>query len=165
MYYKETGIPWTGKYKNLVVTRTFSKAMGLASCRIGFACAHEDMIQALHSVRPMYETNAFGGRFAELVLDHPEIFNRNAEITLAGKEYIEKKLDEKGIKYFKSHTNFLLIDVGSKEKSADIVKKMKAKKVLIGGSFNHPGLDTCIRITAGPKDVMARFFSYLEEML
>lgn len=165
LFYPESISQLVNKYHNLVVARTFSKALGLASARLGFVVGSQDMIAALHKVRPMYEVNALGAIFVEKLLAHPEIIDRNIALTLAGKKYLEAELDKLGLRYFKSQTNFILIDVGSFEKSAEIVKKMRERKILIKGAFGHKYLRNCIRVTVGLKEHMKTFLDVLKDIL
>jgi len=165
LYYDKTLINDVDQYKNMIITRTFSKGLGLASARIGFAAANEEMIAALHKVRPMYEANAFGARFVEKLLDYPEIIKRNVDLALEGKSYLENRLAKKNMKYSKGHANFILIDVGSPEKSAEIVRSMKERNILIGGGFKHPSIKKYIRVTVGSKEQMKKFADELDEIL
>ncbi|MFH1581666.1 MAG: histidinol-phosphate transaminase [Pseudomonadota bacterium] len=165
LFYPESSSRLVNQYPNLVVTRTFSKALGLASARLGFVVGSKDMIAALHKVRPMYEVNALGAIFVEKLLEHPEIIDRNISLTLAGKKYLEAELDKLGLRYFKSQANFVLIEVGSFERSSEIVKKLRERKILIKGSFGHKYLRNCIRVTVGTSEQMSLFIKELKDIL
>ncbi len=155
-YYPQTVINMIRECRHLVVTRTFSKALGLAAARVGFAAGHEQMIQALHRVRPMYEINAFGAKFAELILDRPWILESNVRAACEGKAWLEAELTRLGIRFVPSHANFMLIDAGGQERSKAIAQALQAKKILIGGGFEPP-LDPFIRASIGPVEAMRRF--------
>ena len=165
LFHPESVIDLICKYPNLVVLRTFSKAMGLASARLGFAAAHPDTIAYLQKVKPIYETNAFAVKFAELVLDNMHLVERNLEDIRKGKEYLEKELDKLGIPYFKSYANFVLIDVGSFEKSVQIGKALYQQKILIKSGFKDDVLKNCIRVTIGSKKQMELFMEKFHEIL
>ena len=149
LFYPESPIDLVYHHPNLVVIRTFSKAMGLASARLGFAVAHSDTTKYLQKVRPIYETNAFAVRFAEFVLDNMHLVEKNLEGVRKGKEYLEKELDGLGIPYFKSYANFILIDVGSFEKSIELGHVLYHQKILIKSGFKDDVLRNCIRVTIG----------------
>lgn len=157
LFYPESLIDLIHDHPNLIITRTFSKAMGLASARVGFAAAHSDTIRYLQKVRPMYETNAFAVRFAELVQDNMPLVERNLEEARKGKEYLEKELDRLGIPYFKSYANFILIDVGSFEKSLELGNALYHQKILIKSGFKDDLLRNCIRVTIGNVEQMKLF--------
>jgi len=148
---------------NLVITRTFSKAMGLASARLGFAAGHADITKYLHKVRPIYETNAFAVRFAELILDSPGLIEQNVQEIIRGKKYLEDELDKLGIPYFKSYANFILIDVGSFERSVQLGKALYQRKILIKSGFKVDVLKNCIRVTIGNVKQMEFFMEKFKE--
>ncbi|MFH1641474.1 MAG: histidinol-phosphate transaminase, partial [Nanoarchaeota archaeon] len=165
LYYPKSVVRLINKYPNLVITRTFSKAYGLASGRVGYAVGNRELITMLYKVRPMYEVNAIGAKIVELLLSHPEITNRNIALTIEGKKYLEDALDKMELFYFKSYANFVLIEVGSFEKSSEIVQKMKKRKILIKGSFSHRYLKNCIRVTIGSAKQMRIFLRELKDIL
>ena len=163
LFYPISSIDLIYDYPNLVITRTFSKAMGLASARLGFAAGHTDIIKYLQKVRPVYETNAFAIRFAELILDSPDLIEKNVRETMRGKKYLEDELNKLGIPYFKSYTNFILIDVGSFERSVQIGDALYQKKILIRSGYNDDVLRNCIRVTIGSVKQMEFFKEKFKE--
>lgn len=165
LFYPESLIDLIYDHPNLVVSRTFSKAMGLASARLGFAAAHSDTIKYLRKVRPMYETNAFAVRFAELILDNMHLVERNLEAIRNGKEYLEKELDGLGIPYFKSYANFVLIDVGSFQKSVEVGNALYRQKILVRSGFEDDVLKNCIRVTIGDFAQMKFFMDTFKQVL
>jgi len=165
LYYSHSVAALVDKYPNLVVTRSFSKALGLASLRLGIAVGCKSMVAGLLKVRPMYEANAFAALIGKTLLDNYALVTRNVNKTLEGKAYLEKCLRKMNVKYYKSYANFINIDVGSFQKSRWIAEEMKKRKILIKGGFKYPYLDTCIRVTIGPKEHMRRFIYELQKLL
>ena len=165
LFYPVSSIHLIHDYPNLVVARTFSKAMGLASARLGFAAGHADIIKHLQKIRPMYETNAFAIRFAELILDSPGLIEKNVQEAMKGKKYLEDELDKLGIPHFKSYTNFILIDVGSFERSVKLGNALYQKKILIRSGFKDDVLKNCIRVTIGSIKQMDFFVEKFKEAL
>ncbi|MDO8558738.1 MAG: histidinol-phosphate transaminase [bacterium] len=163
-YYSHSAISLIPDYPNLVITRTFSKAFGLASCRLGFAVGQPEIIGYLHKVRPMYETNAFAAKFGELILDNYGIVEKNVEEVNRAKEYLEKELSDSGIPFFKSYANFMLIDVSSFEKAVQIKQEMKNRKILIAGGFKTAPLEKCIRVSIGNIEQMKYFFDNFKQI-
>ena len=68
-----TLLPFAGGLPNLVVTRTFSKAWGLAGARVGFASAHPEVIRTLFKVRSVYDVTALSAHCLRVMLAHPEV--------------------------------------------------------------------------------------------
>jgi histidinol-phosphate aminotransferase len=163
LFYPVSSIDLIYDYPNLVITRTFSKAMGLASARLGFAAGHADTIKYLQKVRPIYETNAFAIRFAELILDSSHLIEKNVREAMKGKQYLEDELDKLGIHHFKSYTNFILIDVGSFERSIQLGNALYQKKILIRSGFKDDVLKNCIRVTTGSIKQMEFFMEKFKE--
>ncbi len=164
LFYPETVIDLINDCPNLIVTRTFSKAFGLASARLGFAAGHADTINYLHKVRPMYETNAFAVKLAELILDNFHLVEKNLEELRKGKQYLGKELDQSGIPYFKSYANFILIDVGSFKKSVEIGQALYQEKILIKSGFKDDILRNCIRVTIGNVKQMKVFMEKFKQV-
>jgi histidinol-phosphate aminotransferase len=164
-FYNESCVPLIGKYPHLVVTRTFSKALGLASARLGFAAAGEELIRCLHKTRPMYETNAYAVKFAELILRRPDIVRRNVKEALKGKAYLEKQLQKLGVGFFKSYANFVLIDVASAQRAQLIVDFLKENKIIAKAGFKEDPLTRCLRINIGMVSHMKKFLSVFKKAL
>jgi histidinol-phosphate aminotransferase len=164
LYYPETVIDLINDYPGLIVTRTFSKAMGLASVRLGFAAAHSETIKYLQKVRPMYETNAFAVKLGELVLDNLPMVEKNLAEFRKGKEFLEGELDNIGIAYLKSYTNFILIDVGSFERTTQILDALYKRKILIKGGIRNSVLERYIRVTIGNTEQMKLFMDNFKEV-
>jgi len=160
-----SAIDLIGRYPNLIVMRTFSKAFGLASARLGFAIGQPEIIGALHKVRPMYEINAFAARFGELILDNYGLVEENIKEINKGKEFLERELGWLKIPFYRSYGNFILIDVGSFQESSRIARGLADKKILIKGGFKEDVLKNCIRVTFGSVSQMKKFLEALKQIL
>lgn len=160
-FYPKSVIDLIDKYPNLVVARTFAKAFGLASVRLGFAAAHPKTIKILRATKPMYEVNSFAVLFGCAILEHPEWMERNVRETLKGKKYLEGEIKRLGLKTFPSHTNFILVDVGE-SKVKPLVEKIRKSGILIRGGYDHKTLARCIRISLGPEEKMRKVVEVLK---
>lgn len=156
-FYPVSSVGLISDYPNLIVTRTFSKAMGLASARLGFAIGQKRIIEYLHKTRPMYETNAFAVKFAEHVLKNYHLVEKGLAEVKTAKEYLEKELDRLRIPYFKSYANFILIDALSPAKAVKIRENLARKKILVKAGFKSATLKNCIRVTIGSVKQMKYF--------
>ncbi len=154
-FYKETMLPYIKKYKNLIVTRTFSKTGGIASLRIGYAVGCASIIEPLYKVKPMYETNGIAVRFAEYILEHKSVMERYVADVRKGKLYLVDELEGLGLKVFPGYANFVVVEMpGTNNKIADM---LASKNVLIKSGHPHPSMKDTIRITVGPRKDMAKF--------
>jgi histidinol-phosphate aminotransferase len=111
-FYPHTTIDLIDEYQNLIVTRTFSKAFGLASVRLGFAAAHPETIKNLSKFKPIYEVNSFAVLFGCAALKHPEWIEQRVQEVLKGRRYLESEMNRLGLKTYPTYTNFMHIEVG-----------------------------------------------------
>ncbi len=113
-YYEFTGescISLLSSYPNLIVIRTFSKALAIPSLRLGYVIAHPDFILQLQKIRGPYDVNIVAVLAAREQLNHPEHWqNMVRHLMDECKPEIEKYFDEKGVRYFPSKANFMLVE-------------------------------------------------------
>jgi histidinol-phosphate aminotransferase len=109
-----TALPWIDRFDNLVVTRTFTKAWGLAGSRVGFAAACPRLTAILHKVRPMYEINGVGLALAARLLDHAEEVERSVVRLLEGKAAFVSDLTGLGFRTLPTAGNFLHVAFGDR---------------------------------------------------
>lgn len=151
-FYPRTVINLTQRFDNLIVLRTFSKALGAASIRLGYAVSHPDIIKAFFKVRPMYEAHTFALKAAEYILDHSKHIQHYVKVESEGREYLAAGLMKMGLKVIKGHANFVLAKACGKRKG--IHSYLKSKGVLIYLPSEDSFLRDYFRITAGPKEKM-----------
>jgi histidinol-phosphate aminotransferase len=146
-------------HPNLVVTRTFSKAYGLAGLRVGYLCGHPDLVAVMERVRESFNVNLPGLAACEAALgddDHLAwVRARNAE----ERDWLASQLAARGIAVPPSQTNFLLADFGR-----DAVPIEAG--LVAGGVVPRPmagyGLPTCLRLTVGNRDENRRLLQALD---
>jgi histidinol-phosphate aminotransferase len=164
-YYPHSVIDYISGCRNLIVTRTFSKAYGLASLRLGFAASNPDIIRSFAKFRPIYETNGLAVLFGSAMLDHPEIIRKNVADVLEGREFLVKEMEKMGFSCYPSQTNFLNIRVGQKL-VIPLTDFLKTRGILIKPGYDHPALKECIRVTIGSihqmKPVIESVREYIE---
>ena len=164
-FHRQTMLGFINKYDNLVISRTFSKALGLASARLGYIASSKQIISDLFKVRPLYEINSFAVTFGCYLLDHPEILDKYLGQISAGKEYLEKKISELGLNMEESHANFVLINVRSRNRAEEIVKLLFREKILIRGGYKELCLEPYIRVGLGSVKQMKIFIEKLSIVL
>lgn len=146
-FYGHSMIPYIEKYKNLVVTRTLSKAWGLAALRVGFLIAHSDVIEELNKNKVPYNLNTFSQVVACNILSHPEKILKNIEEVVYERERLYKNLknieerSKSKITFYKSKANFIF---GRSVIKDDMKKLFEDKGILI--RYFH---DDSFRITVG----------------
>ncbi|MFH2106774.1 MAG: aminotransferase class I/II-fold pyridoxal phosphate-dependent enzyme [Candidatus Micrarchaeota archaeon] len=165
LFNTETMIDRVNEFKNLMVTRSFTKGFGLGCARLGFAVSNKEITLLLKKFRPMYEVNSFAVLLGNAILDNMDMVERNIKKFHEGKKYLEDALDEMRVHYFKSHSNFILIDVGSPEVAKKIDEALVKRKVLIRTGFGTVPLNRCVRASIGTKEQMETFFKNFKEVV
>lgn len=161
-FYEGSMMDLVEKFDNLIVTRTFSKAAGLAGMRVGFLVGNEKIARMLFAVKPMYEITAVSVFLAEYVLDNYDRVFEYAKQTREGKDYLAKYFQEKGYEVFKGHANFLHVDFGSRR--SETIKHLLNNKVLFKDSFTHPSLKRFSRFTIGPRESLTPLIDIFNNM-
>lgn len=165
LYYSETLISEISSFSNLIVTRSFTKAYGLASARLGFAVSNPYIISCLKKVRPIYEVNSFSILLGNLIIDNENIVMDNMKLFSEGKEYLMDSLKSLGLKFFKSYANFVLIDMGSRELALIVKEELYIRKILINAGYTNVPMDRCIRVSISEKKHMMTFIRNLKDVL
>jgi histidinol-phosphate aminotransferase len=151
-------LKWLKRHPNLVVTRTFSKAYGLAGLRVGFALAHPSVADVMNRVRQPFNVNSVALAAATAALDDMEFVARSYATNLSGMRQLEEGARALGLEYIPSHGNFLTIRVG---KAAEMFKRLLRRGVIVrpvGGGY---GLPEHLRVTIGTAAENERFLAAL----
>jgi histidinol-phosphate aminotransferase len=160
-FYPHTVIDLVDKYSNLIVTRTFSKAFGLAALRLGYLAADPQIIRYLKIFRPIYETHGLAVSLGCAVLENPDFVGRNVRDTVDGRQYLIDQMKRIGFSPYPSYSNFVNIPVDNKIRDP-LISFLERKGILIKAGADHPALRSCIRITAGPKNMMKTVIQAIE---
>ena len=150
------------RHPNVVVTRTFSKAYGLAGLRVGYALAHPSVADVMNRVRQPFNVNSIALAAAAAALDDMEFVARSYAENLQGMRQLEEGARRLGLDYIPSHGNFLTIRVG---KAAEVYKKLLKRGVIVrpvGGGY---GLPEHLRVTIGTAQENERFLAALTASL
>jgi histidinol-phosphate aminotransferase len=149
------------RYPQLVVARTFSKAYGLASLRVGYGIMHPDLADAIARVRPTFSVNAFAQRAALAALADQTFLQRTQHANRAGIAQITAVLEHHRIPYIPTHANFIAIRLGN--------AKAVAQRLLQAGVVVRPlgayELDDFIRVTIGTEEENDVFLQALVDAL
>ena len=139
-------------HKNLIVTRTFSKAFGLASVRLGYCMAHPDTLLHLRKIRNGKAVNALGQLCGIAALDDLDYLDSRIDEMNDAKKFFVDNLPHE---YYAvdSQTNFVLLKTPDSKK---LLNKMKDNKILIRDRSSFDNLENCVRITIGSKKQIIR---------
>lgn len=152
------------RFPQLVICRTFSKAMGLAALRIGYMLAHPEIAAELRKAQLPFSLNSFSRAVALVVCEHYDLVRTQAERIVYERDALFEKLSAlPGIRPYPSKANFILFhsDAGS----GPIFAGLLNRSVLVRDVSAYPGLSGCLRVTVGTAAENARFVSALRETL
>ena len=146
-------------HPNLAVTRTFSKAYGLAGLRVGYLLAAPGLVAVMERLRESFNVNGPALAACEAALgDEAHLASacaRNAEQRAA----LSAALSERGLHVFPSQTNFVLVEFGAD--TARIEAELIARGVVLRPMGGY-GLGDCLRITVGDADENRRLLAALD---
>ncbi len=136
---------WVKRYPNLLVSRTFSKAYGLAGLRVGYGLAQPELTDLLNRVRQPFNVNSIAQAAAVAALSDAAFLQRSYEINLQGVERLQGAFAELGLPFVPSFGNFVLVKVGN---GAAVYEKLLRAGVIVRPVGNY-GLPEWLRISVG----------------
>jgi len=159
-FYGVTALRWINDYKNLFVSRTFSKVYGLAAMRCGclFTCAEN--AEWLRKAQSPYSVNMLAAIAARAAVQDREYIGTYVGEVLAARELAYIGFERLGIKYFPSQANFVLFYAG--DRAIPLRDALRQRGVLVRDrSYEIPG---CVRVTIGTRTQIERFLAELESL-
>ena len=156
------GVAMLRTYSNLIVTRTFSKAWGLASLRVGYALSNPVIANVLNRVRHPFNVNSFALAAANAVLSDQDYLNRSKLINVQGLSVIADGLEGLGLSFIPSCGNFISFDTGLDGMS--VFEALLLKGVIVRPLGNY-GMPRHLRVTVGLPEENQRFLAALNEVL
>lgn len=157
-----SGIDYLAQYPNLVVTRTFSKAYGLASLRVGFGVSHADIADLMNRVRPPFNVDTFAQAAAVATLNDAEYVAKSIQTNNDGYAYLTSEFEKLGLAYIPSVANFISFEVAVESQA--LFTGLLAKGVIIRpvASYQMP---QHLRVSIGTQQENERFIQALSEVL
>ncbi len=143
----QSALSLLGKYPNLIIARTFSKAYGLAAARVGYAVADREIIAAIGKVLLPYHLNAFSLAAAAVAWEMKGEFAPGIARTVAERERMAAALRElPHIEVFPSATNFLLV---RSDRAKELAEYLASQGIGVRDFSASPALRGCLRVTVG----------------
>jgi histidinol-phosphate aminotransferase len=126
------------EFPNVITTRTFSKAFGLAGVRLGYLMASPEMITTIKNAEPSFDINAFAILFANALLKQPEYVLNYLEKVNAAKAYFKKEMDTLKIETISSAANSMMYKIENADLRKAIFTDLQNNKILIKESIMPP---------------------------
>lgn len=153
---------WLERFPNLVVTRTFSKAYGLAGLRVGYALSHPDVAGLLNRVRQPFNVNSAAQAAALAALDDVDHLKNSIQQNRDGMLQLKTGLGKLGLAWIESAGNFIAVDTGGS--GVAVYEKLLREGVIVRPVANYD-MPTHVRVTVGREDENMRFLSAMEKVL
>lgn len=152
---------WVHEYPNLIVTRTFSKAYGLAGLRVGYALAQAPLTDLLNRVRQPFNVGVLAQLAARVALADTGFLEETYSLNTRGRDYLQNAFLELGLGFVPSHANFVLVLVGDAPRVHDAL----LRRGIIVRPVAGDDLPQHLRVSVGLPDENERFIEALRDIL
>jgi len=153
---------WLRHFPNLVISRTLSKAYGLAGLRVGYCYADPAVAEVMNRVRQPFNVNHLAMVAASAALDDTEFIAKSREVNAAGLVQLAEGFKRLGLEYIPSHGNFITVRIG--HGVPRVYGELLAAGVIVRPVAGY-GMPEHLRITVGLPEQNARFLDALQRAL
>lgn len=158
----DAGFSLTNEFENVIITRTFSKAYGLAGLRIGWSYSSEKVALILNKVKGPFNTQSISQEMAIVALEDKEYLRKVIINNQETKQWFEEELKKIHINIRPSEGNFSFVET-SEEKAKKISSHL-ANEGIIVRQLDSYGLPNCLRITIGTREEMETTIQSLRKL-
>ncbi len=159
-----TGLGYLQAHPRLIITRTFSKAMGMAGLRVGYLMAHPDLANQIAKAKLPYNVNQFSLIAAQVALENMDRFQPAIQAILTERERLGTALGRiPGVRLFPTGANFFLFEVPYPPQQ--VFDDLYREQVLVRDVSSYPMLSRCLRVTVGTPQENNRFLDALRASL
>ncbi len=131
-------LTWLSNYPNLIVTRTFSKAYGLAGLRVGYSISHPEIADILNRVRQPFNVNSIALAAATAALNDTNYLKKSVALNQAGMQQLTQAFEQMGFSYIPSLGNFIAVEVGNGATTYENLLRQGIIVRPIGGIYQMP---------------------------
>ena len=158
-------LQWVAQYPNLIVSRSFSKAYGLAGLRVGFGIAQPALTDLLNRLRQPFNVNSLAQAAAIAALNDATYLKKSAEVNAEGYQQITSAFDSMKIEYLPSSGHFVQFRAGQDDGAGARVNLALLKKGIIVRPVGNYGLPQWLRVSIGLPEENAAFLTALKAIL
>jgi histidinol-phosphate aminotransferase len=160
----QTAVPLLNEFRNLVVLRTFSKAMAMAGLRFGYLLTHPEIAREINKGKLPYNVNIFTLAAAEVVVENRQVLQEAITTLIRERDRVAAELQKRpGVQVFPSKTNYVLMRtaIGARE----LFEGLYVQGVLVRDVSAYPLLKNCLRVSIGTPEENNRFLHALDNAL
>jgi len=154
-------VSWLKEYPNLIISRTFSKAYGLAGLRVGYALAHEQVTDMVNRVRQPFNVNSIAQAAAVAALRDVSFVKKTFELNRRGMTQITDGLTKLGLEYIPSYGNFVAFRIGG---ATAMYRRLLELGVIVRPIANYDMPDW-LRVSIGLESENAKFLTALTQAI
>ncbi|HSS46021.1 MAG TPA: histidinol-phosphate transaminase [Burkholderiales bacterium] len=158
---KTPSLEWLKQFPNLVITRTFSKAYGLAGLRVGYALAQASVADLMNRVRQPFNVNSASQAAALAALDDHEFVKRSFELNQKGMVQLTQAFKRLGLRYIPSYGNFVCFHA---DDAAALYQRLLRRGVIVRPIANY-GMPEWLRVSIGLPHENEKFLKALESLM
>jgi histidinol-phosphate aminotransferase len=162
-FYGQTMLGELPRLPNLIVSRTFSKAFGMAGLRVGVIAARAEQTAMIRRVSSPYNVNAAALAALPVALADKEYVSLYIEQVRTGRMQLQELLRELEIEFWPSEANFVLARFGTAREA--FVRGMRQRGVLVRDRNSDPGCGGCVRMSLGIDEHNQRLFAAVREVV
>jgi histidinol-phosphate aminotransferase len=155
-------IGWLKKYPNLIITRTFSKAYGLAGLRVGYSLSSPQIADILNRVRQPFNNNMLALVAAEAALEDAEHLRNTIKVNALGMQQLTEGFKNLGLQWVPSAANFVLVAL--KQPGMPIYEALLRKGIIVRPVDNYE-LPNHLRVSIGATEENQLFLQALSDTL
>ena len=159
------GTDLISKYKNLIVTRTFSKIFALAGLRLGWGYSNSQIIELLEKVRGPFNVNSIAQKIGISILREKKFLEKSIKHNDKWREILPNKINSLGLKSYKTFANFALVKVDPLKFSKEKIIKILSKKKIIVRDLDNYGLNDYFRVSIGSSIHLNIFLRELKKVI
>ena len=159
--YRYDSVSWLREFPNLIISRTFSKAYGLASLRVGYALGYPQVIDMLNRVRQPFNVNSVAQAAAVAALQDADFVQQTFALNRRGMAQITGALDKMGLEYIPSFGNFVSFKITN---AMGVYRRLLELGVIVRPIANY-GMPGWLRVSIGLEVENEKFLSVLKQIL
>jgi histidinol-phosphate aminotransferase len=160
----QSALPLLYDHRNLVVLRTFSKAMAMAGLRFGYMMAHPEIAREVYKSKLPYNVNIFTLTAAEIVIERRPVLDRGISALIRERDRVFAELQKRpAVRAFPSRANFILMKTA--KPAREVFDALYSQGVLVRDVSAYPLLDRCLRVSIGTPEENDRFLAALDRTL
>ena len=158
--HKSVAFSWLSNFENLIISRSFSKAYGLAGLRVGFGAGSSYLVEIMNRIRQPFNVNYLAQQAAIASLDDDDFIQLSKKINSQGMKQISEALDSLDIQYIPSFGNFISFKLEDEIQAMLYYHHLLKNGVIVRPIANYK-LPAFLRVSIGLKEENDKFIKFL----